>query len=89
MGLSWRSPSVFWSPRCDAATWPEGYFAQLESEGASGRLPYEQLSEPERRVWRGLSSGEPVDLRMGESQADDPAQGSTWVPSALSALSCS
>ena len=38
----------------------------------------EDLTEPERRIWKAFPLGECVDLRTGNPALDDPAEGSRW-----------
>lgn len=41
-------------------------------------LTQSRLPEPERALWRAFSLGRVVDLRAGDTQADDPQQGGSW-----------
>jgi hypothetical protein len=49
--------------------------------GGRGRLPEDELSEPERALKAALPSGETVDLRANApGVSDDPADGAAWGP---------
>lgn len=39
-----------------------------------------RLTAAERRVWEAYPTGEPVDLRAGDRESDDPAGGDAWGP---------
>lgn len=39
-----------------------------------------QLTEHEQRIVTAAGTGEIVDLRVGDTEADDPARGATWAP---------
>ncbi|MFE9764518.1 oxidoreductase [Streptomyces sp. NPDC005808] len=43
-------------------------------------LPDIELTPPEQRVWDAFPEGRWVDLRTGESEADDPVRGGEWGP---------
>ena len=43
-------------------------------------LPYEEMTPPERELWDAFPEGRQVDLRVGTSSEDDPAQGADWGP---------
>jgi hypothetical protein len=38
----------------------------------------DDLSAPERRLWEAFRTGEWVDLRTGDDEADDPLGGADW-----------
>jgi hypothetical protein len=40
--------------------------------------PWDELTEPEQRVWRSAGTGELVDLRVGAPERDNPTTGATW-----------
>ncbi|MEU1878234.1 hypothetical protein ABZ470_13060 [Streptosporangium sp. NPDC020072] len=42
--------------------------------------PFPRMNSAERRIWDAYPSGSWVDLRSGDDQADDPANGPGWGP---------